>query len=135
MPNKKRLIIATLMGFFTGLICYGFAWGGLRNIPFAVALQIILTRSLAGFAIGISIFKMGHWSIHGAVIGFLFSLPLAFDDLMSPPEPEFTKLTLFLITVVMGTVYGLLIEFVTTILFDAKNPVMIANERDIAPSS
>jgi hypothetical protein len=65
---------------------------------------------------------MGHWLIHGAVLGFVFSLPLAFSNLMAPDNPEFSKSSMFIAALVMGLIYGVLIEFVTTVLFKAKIP-------------
>jgi len=120
MFNAKRCIVATLMGFATGFICLALASGSPGVLPAAVGYQIVFSRALAGFTIGISVFKMGHWLIHGAVIGAVFSLPLAFSGLMAPDNPEFDKTTMFVMTVVMGTIYGILIEFVTSVLFKAK---------------
>jgi D-alanyl-lipoteichoic acid acyltransferase DltB (MBOAT superfamily) len=125
MLNINRLIVATIMGVVSGLICFGFASSGSAELPAAVAWQIIISRTLIGFAIGISIFKMGHWTVHGAVIGLLFSIPLAVSGFMAPDNPEFSKSSMFIAAMVMGVVYGLLIEFVTTVLFKAKMPVRI----------
>ncbi len=115
---SKRLIIATCSGFLTGLICYTLASSG-GSLPTPVAFQIIASRTLIGFAIGISILPI-HWSIHGVSMGLLFSLPLAFSGLMAPDNPEFTKTAMFVSTIVMGMVYGLIIEVITSVLFKAK---------------
>jgi hypothetical protein len=120
MFTTKRFIIATLMGIATGFICLALASGSPGVLPEPVAYQLIFSRALAGFAIGISIFQMGHWSIHGAVIGAVFSLPLAFSGLMAPDNPEFDKNIMFIMTIILGMVYGILIEFVTSVLFKAK---------------
>lgn len=125
MLNSKRLIIATLMGVISGFICFALASSGPEPLPIAVAYQIILSRVLLGFAIGISIFKMGHWAIHGAVIGLIFSIPMAISSFMAPENPEFSHSTMFISTLVMGIIYGILIEFVTTVLFKAKMPVQV----------
>jgi len=125
MFNTKRFIIATLMGFVTGFICLVLASSSPGELPAAVGYQIVLSRALAGFAIGISIFKMGHWLIHGAVIGVVFSLPLAFSGLMAPDNPEFSATTMFVMTVAMGLIYGILIELVTSVLFKAKIPATL----------
>ncbi|HSR16894.1 MAG TPA: hypothetical protein VLM39_02285 [Ignavibacteriaceae bacterium] len=120
MFTTKRFIAATVMGFATGFICFALASSSPGLLPSAVAYQIVLSRALAGFTIGISVFKMGHWSIHGAVIGAVFSLPLAFSGLMAPDNPQFDKSTMFAMTIIMGLIYGILIEFVTSVLFKAK---------------
>ena len=125
MLNSKRVIAATLMGFICGFICYGLASSGPQSLPTPVAIQIILSRALLGFGIGISIFNMGHWTIRGAVMGIVFSIPLAVSGLMAPANDQFSPSSMFIATVVMGIIYGLLIEFVTTVLLKAKMPVQV----------
>ena len=53
-------------------------------------------------------------------MGALFSLPLAFSGLLAPDNPEFRKSGMFVMTIVMGMIYGLLIEVITSLLFKAK---------------
>ena len=118
MVNKKRLVVATCSGLLCGFICYGIASSS-GTLPTAVAYQIIAERTLIGFAIGISVLRLGHWSIHGLVLGLLLSIPLAFSGLMAPENPAFSKAGMFLWTVVLGMIYGVLIELVTTKLFKA----------------
>ena len=113
------------MGFVTGFICLALASSSPGELPGPVGYQIVLSRAIAGFAIGISVFKMGHWLIHGGVIGLLFSLPLAFSGLMAPDSPEFSATAMFIMTIVLGLIYGILIEFVATILFKAKMSVAV----------
>jgi len=66
--------------------------------------QIIISRTLIGFAIGISSLSLGHWSVHGLVIGLLFSLPLAFSGLMASDNPEVSKATVWVGTIVLGMI-------------------------------
>ena len=120
MSNKKRIIIATLSGLLCGFICFGLASSGPEQLPWPVLAQIILSRTLIGFAIGISVMSLFHWTIHGVVMGLLFSLPLAFSGLMAPDNPEFSKTAMFVSTIVMGMIYGVLIELITSILFKAR---------------
>ena len=49
-------------------------------------------------------------------MGLLFSLPLAFSGLMAPDNPELTKTAMWVWTVVLGMIYGLLIGFITVII-------------------
>lgn len=114
----KRLLIATLSGLLFGFVCYSFALSS-GGLPTPVVLQIIASRALIGFAIGISILNL-HWSLHGVLMGLLFSLPLAFSTLMAPETPGFSKTAMFVSTIVMGGIYGLLIEVITTVLFKLK---------------
>lgn len=120
MRNPKRLIIATLAGLVFGLVCFGLASSGPVSPPWPVGGEIITSRTLIGLAIGISAITLGHWSIHGLVMGLLFSLPLAFGSLLAPDNPEFSKGALFFWTLVLGMVYGLLIELITTVFFKAR---------------
>ncbi|MFP4025405.1 MAG: hypothetical protein ACLFVR_12850 [Thiohalospira sp.] len=120
MKKTKRIIVATLAGILFGFVCLGFASGGDSEIPMAIKLQILLSRALIGFAIGISSLKL-HWTIHGIFLGFIFSLPLAFSGLMAPENPEFTATMIFISTVLMGVIYGFLIELITSVVFKAKN--------------
>lgn len=115
----KRLIIATLSGLLFGFICYLLASSS-GSLPTPVALQIIISRTLMGFAIGISSLKLGHWSIHGVILGLLFSLPMAFSSMMAAENPQFTKEMMFVSTIIMGVIYGFLVELITTAIFTAK---------------
>jgi len=114
----KRIVIATLSGLGCGFICFGMASSG-GELPLAVALQIIASRTLIGFAIGISSLKI-NWATHGLIMGIIFSLPLALSGLMAPENPEFSKTMMFVSTVVMGMIYGFLIELITSKLFKAE---------------
>jgi hypothetical protein len=120
MHNSKRLIIASLSGLFFGFVCFGLASSGSAKLPWPVGADIITSRMLIGVAIGISSIALGHWSIHGLVMGFLFSIPLAFGALMAPDNPDFSKTAMVVSTVVLGMVYGLLIELITSVFFKAK---------------
>ena len=115
----KRIIIATISGVIMGFICYALASSGPGELPTPAVFQIFASRTLIGFAIGISIFSI-HWSIHGILMGLIFSLPLAFSGLMAPDNPEFSKTGMFIATIVMGMIYGFLIDLITSVLFNAK---------------
>lgn len=116
----KRWLIATILGLVFGFACCGFASSGTAEISKLLALNIIFGRMLIGFAIGISRFSLKHWSIHGIVMGFVFSIPAALGAMLGPENPEFTHQMIFISTLVMGVIYGFLIEFITSIVFKAK---------------
>lgn len=116
----KRLLIATILGLLFGFVCFGFASGGEETLSPILAANIILGRMLIGIAIGISRFPMKHWSIHGLVMGLIFSLPAGFGAMMGAETTDFSPNMLLLSTIVMGMIYGLLIEFITSVLFKAK---------------
>jgi hypothetical protein len=120
--QAKRIVVATLSGLLFGFVCLGLASmspGG-EALAWPVAFQVLTSRTLIGFAIGISIFSLRHWAIHGVVMGLLFSIPLAFSGLMAPESPEYSKSGVFIITVLLGMVYGLLIELITSVAFKAR---------------
>ena len=120
MKNSKRIIIASLSGVLFGFVCFAFASSGPQPLPWPIALQIILSRTLIGVAIGISSLTFMHWSLHGIIMGLLFSLPLAFSGLMAPENPQFNASAMLTWTVVLGMIYGVLIEVITSLLFKAK---------------
>ena len=115
----KRIIIASLSGLLFGFVCYTLASSS-GSLPTPVALQIIISRTLMGFVIGISSLKLGHWSIHGIIMGLLFSLPMAFSGMMAAETPSFTKEMMFVSTIVMGVIYGFLAELITSVIFKVK---------------
>lgn len=118
--KSKRLIISTLLGVVFGFVCFGFASSGNNEVSTLLALNIVLGRTIIGVAIGISCLACKHWSLHGIIIGFVFSLPLAFGAMLGPENPEFNHTMIFISTLVMGVIYGFLIELITTVLFKAK---------------
>lgn len=118
----KRLIVATSSGVLFGFVCYGFASSNQTEFNLLFALMLILSRTLIGFAIGISRFPMGNWAIHGLVMGCIFSLPGAFGAALAPPG-EYSAEMIFTASLIMGIVYGFLIELITTVIFKAKMPI------------
>lgn len=116
----KRLIIATLSGLLFGFVCYGFACSGAGEIETWLGITIISGRTLMGFGIGISRFPMKNWAINGLVMGFIFSIPAAFGVMMGSENPEFSPQMIAISTVVMGVIYGFLIELITSVFFKAK---------------
>ena len=118
--KTKRLVISTLLGLVFGFVCYGFASSGQNEISIILALNIILGRTLIGVAIGISRFSIKHWSLHGIIMGFVFSLPAGFGAMLGPENPEFSQTMMLVSTIVMGIIYGFLIELITSVLFKAR---------------
>ena len=74
-------------------------------------MSILFGRTLMGFTIGISAFKM-QWWLHGIVLGLVTSIPMA--------VPVMERTDIFIGTFVMGMIYGFLTELITTKLFKAK---------------
>ncbi len=116
----KRLIVATIGGVICALICLSMVTSGPDPVAKPIIWQVFFSRTLVGFAIGLSTLKLGHWTIHGLVLGALFSLPLAFSGLMAPESPDFSAGSMFFFTVLLGAIYGLLIELLTSVAFKAR---------------
>lgn len=114
MFNSKRFFIALLFGLIFGFVCWGLA-ASKNPIPWSLAVSIIISRTLIGFVIGISVLKWNWW-LHGIVIGAVFSLPMGFAALAGPMGAW----SIFWGSIVMGIVYGFLIELFTTVAFKAK---------------
>ncbi len=112
MLTVKRVVIATLCGLLFGIICMTLASSNPESVlPWSVQMTILFGRTLMGFTIGISAFKMSWW-LHGIVLGFVTSIPMAI--------PVMDRMDIFVGTFVMGMIYGLLTELITTRLFKAK---------------
>ena len=113
MVNTKRIIIATIFGVLAGIICYvGAISLGLKIDPLR-AIFIIINRTLIGFVIGISAIRI-KWALHGILIGEIVGLPFFLYDLMIGVD-----LGIVIAVVVMSGLFGLMIEFLTSIVFNA----------------
>lgn len=53
-------------------------------------------------------------------MGLVFSIPVAFGAMLGPKNPDFTHSMLYISTILMGIMYGFLIELITSVLFKAK---------------
>jgi Na+/proline symporter len=118
MVYAKRLIIAVILGILAGLACAFLSKPSLMAslapamVP-ATMCHIALNRTLIGFIIGVSAWRM-HWAIHGIVIGFIGSLAIT-----APMVGEPGQVGGFVIMMVAGMVWGFLIELITTVVFKA----------------
>lgn len=110
----KRTFITTLLGVLFGFVCWALARTG-NELACPIVVSIILSRTVMGFAIGISGWKIAWW-LHGILMGAIFSLPMAFGAMASCEKVQFV----FWMTIIIGIVYGFLIELITTLAFKAK---------------
>ena len=111
----KRITIATVFGLICGVICMALASFN-APLPAAIQIQMIANRALIGFAIGISALKM-EWWLHGPLMGFIFGLPLAFSSMQAS---GYTPIWMFSLTLLLGIIYGFIIEIFTTVVLKAK---------------
>ena len=114
MVDSKRIIIALILGFFAGLLCYigGFLFGVGYDYTIFQIINVFVNRMLIGFVIGISALEM-RWYIHGLVIGEIVGLPYFFYDLIAGAYPFLLFTVLF-----FSGVFGILIEYFTSFVFN-----------------
>jgi hypothetical protein len=118
MLSVKRVLVATICGFVFGLVCMGFASSNPESadvLTASIKWNIILSRTLMGFIIGVSALRLNWW-LHGIVIGFIASIPMAVTVAH--------RMDIFIGTFVMGMIYGVLTELITSVLFKAKSPAL-----------
>lgn len=119
MLTAKRVIIATISGVIFGFVCLGFAMSNpdpASALTTSIKLNIVLSRTLLGFMLGISALRMNWW-LHGIILGIISSIPMAVSVM--------DQWGIMIGTFVMGIIYGVLIEVITTIIFKAKS---VANQ-------
>jgi hypothetical protein len=115
MTGVRRLAISTLFGFASGIICYlGGKYGLQDDISATMFFYILLNRALIGFVIGISLVRM-HWALHGLIIGLIVGVPFTAGCLLGQGGLETAIAGL-----VLGALYGLMIEFFTSVVLGAR---------------
>lgn len=107
-----RVLVTTILGFVFGIICWLLTSSG-DEIGAAIAWSIILNRALLGFVIGISAWKI-NYILHGIILGFIVSIPMAISSL------GVKGFKIFLGTLIMGIIYGFLIELITQFVVKEK---------------
>jgi len=112
----KRLIVAVAFGFVTAIICVLLAVLALKQeYTVFTTLYVLINRTLAGVIIGISAIRLG-WFKHGALIGLIASLPMAAGGMLYPDN-----VVVVIATVILGVIYGIIIEFFTSVVFSAPS--------------
>ena len=107
----KRIAIATLFGVAAGVICATLAaWGHLLTLTSVLAIWILLNRAVMGFAIGTSGLKL-HWAWNGIVMGLVVGSIFSYFLFIN------VGVTVMLFNFIGNAVFGLLIEFFTTVVF------------------
>ena len=106
----KRILAAALFGLAMGGFCAtgAFYAGILEFAPITLA-WILLNRTVMGVAIGMSGLRL-HWAWNGVVIGLVVGSVFSFYLFMNVPEP------LPAINAIVNGLYGLIIEFFTTVV-------------------
>jgi hypothetical protein len=115
--TMKRIPIAILFGLVAGAICAsGAFYGHILKFSTVTLVWILLNRAVMGFAIGASGLRL-HWAwngvVMGLVVGSIFSY-FMFMTLGAGPLP--------LVNFFVNGLFGLMIEFFTTVVFKQPSP-------------
>ncbi len=107
--NTKRIVIASALGFMFGIICLmldRFVGTGRISIPSA-----LFNRTLMGSVIGTTGVTANAW-LRGGIYGLLLSVGPALAGAFAPPT--------LVPYCVAGTIYGVLIDGLTSQAFKAR---------------
>lgn len=110
--NAAKILVATILGFIAGIVCWRLASSG-GPMPASMVWSIILSRALIGFVIGISAWRINHL-LHGILIGLILSIPMAFAGGAMKGGRVFWG------TLIMGIIYGFLIALITNLIVKEK---------------
>ena len=110
----RRIVIAILFGLVAGALCAsGAFYGGILKFTVANLVWVLLNRAVMGFAIGASGLRL-HWAwngiLVGLVVGSIFSVSLYMNS-----GPGLVPVA----NAVVNGLFGLMIEFFTTVVFKA----------------
>jgi hypothetical protein len=118
---RRRLLIATASGLVFGLLHCLLAFKVHGLLPWPAIATFVLARGVLGFVIGISKLKMRWWS-HGLLLGFVVTLPAALSIRLMPSITfGMSADAMTMLALLFGLVIGFLIEWVTSVLFQAKS--------------
>ena len=117
----KRIVIATLFGLVAGSICAaGLFYAGMMKFSVVTLVWVLLNRAVMGFAIGASGLKL-RWAWNGIVMGLVVGSIFSYFMFMNmgigllPP-----------INFLVNGLFGLMIEFFTTVVFKQPSPARTA---------
>jgi len=112
----KRIVIATLFGLVAGVICVTLTSAGhLLKLTAVTVVWILLNRTVMGFAIGTSALKL-RWAWNGIVMGLVVGSIFSYFLFMN------LGWKMLLLTPIGNALFGLMIEFFTTVVF--KQPAL-----------
>ncbi len=115
--SMKRIVIATLLGLALGVVCATatFSSGFLKFTPVNL-VWVLLNRGVMGFAIAISGLRL-RWAWNGIVMGLVVGSIFSWFLLMNIGFGTVPVVNAF-----MNGVFGLIIEFFTTVVFKQPAP-------------
>ncbi|MFB3815703.1 MAG: hypothetical protein ACE14L_16495 [Terriglobales bacterium] len=107
----NRIVITTILGFVAGILCALGLWSMNITMTTVLVAWILLNRTVLGFVLGISSLRL-HWALHGAVIGVVVGSLFSFSTITVGRAP-----LLSVITLVASAVFGIAIEWLTSVVF------------------
>jgi hypothetical protein len=115
----KRIAIAIVFGLVAGGLCATAAfYGGILEFTVANLLWVLLNRAVMGFAIGASGLSL-RWPWNGIIVGWVVGSIFSYSLYMNAPG------ILPLVNAVVNGLFGLMIEFFTTVVFKAPAPAAV----------
>ena len=119
----KRKLVATLLGILFGLLCVTLASSGEEKIWGTPLMWVIIfNRFLIGYVVFIigaytmcpvTKIKLYPW-IRGLLVGAIVSLDMAIGVFVSPMEDPGKQQMIFWSTIIVGAIYGMIIDIVAT---------------------
>lgn len=125
----KRVMVATALGVIAGFICM---LGGMSvgiAMTASLVIWIFLNRAVLGFVIGISGLRM-HWALHGVVMGAVIGSLFSYAAYLLQ-RPALVIAT----TAVANLIFGVLIEFFTTVVFKLPQQVPSVTKEPEKPAA
>jgi hypothetical protein len=123
----KRIVIAVLFGLVAGGLCATFAYSAhLLRITAVTLVWILLNRAVMGFAIATSALRL-HWAWNGVIMGLVVGSIFSYFLFMN------LGVKMLLLTPIGNAIFGLMIEFFTTVVF--KQPALAAARIEQVPQA
>ncbi|MBF0176151.1 MAG: hypothetical protein HQL63_04800 [Magnetococcales bacterium] len=124
-PALKRFVVAMVLGVAFGYLC---AYLAGRHQPELLSLThpIFWTIMSDRILIGLVVALAGAYTMHpvfgfpfrpwvrGSCLGMMVSIPLAAGSLNAPATPMASPWLIFILTLVSGGIYGLVIDLLAT---------------------
>ena len=108
----KRIFVAIIFGLLAGAFCASMSfYAGILKFSVVTLIWVLLNRVVMGFAIGASGLKL-HWAWNGIVMGMAVGSIFSYFLFMNGGAEPLPVINFF-----ANGVFGLLIEFFTTVVF------------------
>ncbi len=113
----KRILVAIVFGLLAGVLCASASFSaGILKYSVVALIWVLLNRVVMGFAIGASGLKL-RWAWNGIVVGMVVGSIFSYFLFMNGAAEPLPVINGF-----ANGVFGLLIEFFTTVVFRQPSP-------------